>query len=294
LQARRDDQRVNERSFNGEFTFVDLAVEGTFIDALVVSPRLKTISVETIDQGIAVADDATGTGYLLFSAEDLFTRLPSPGPRSGSDRQMIAVRYADGHWQYNSNDMWVNFVPSDSDRLIARLDFDSDRVEPLQNAVGSVHGIDQGYFGGDLEFTANRWNGRPNAGEFSVEGTYFNVESDSPLASAVAEGSADTNSDGLLTVSDALRVINHLGAATLPEFQIDTPLDVNKDGFVSPRDALNVINLLASQTDGDDTAEAEGWSAVDPVSGFGLMPKAVDLLFQDEEDDDEIGLSTKM
>ncbi|MEO1528996.1 MAG: dockerin type I domain-containing protein, partial [Planctomycetota bacterium] len=282
----------NGRPNDGEFT-----VEGTYLDVVVSTPQLTTVEVESIDQGIAVADDATGHGYILFSAEDLFERLPSPGPRSGNDRQMIAVRYVDDRWQYNSNSEWVEFAPEDSDRLIAKLDFDQDTIEPLLNAVGTVHGIDQGYYGGDLEFLANQWNGKPNEGEFSVRGSFFHVESDAPLATASADGSGDTNSDGLLSASDALRVINHLDSATTAEFAIDSPFDVNKDGVVSPRDALNVINLLSSQTGNEESGEAEGVASVNRLDGFGLGAQSVDFLFgnrfsetlDDEEEDRRIG-----
>jgi hypothetical protein len=34
----------------------------------------------------------------------------------------------------------------------------------------------RGYIGGDLKYYADRWAGRNNNGEFTVEGTFFNTE----------------------------------------------------------------------------------------------------------------------
>ncbi len=141
----------------------------------VTLPSVPTVPLGAVNMGIAVADGATGTGYLLHSRENLFTRFAANPPYSGNSAQLIGVRYNDNQWQYNNNSIWIAFTPVATDRLLASVDFDADTVTSLQGATGDVHGIAQGFADGDLVFWADRWNGSPNDGEFTIQGTWFTL-----------------------------------------------------------------------------------------------------------------------
>jgi hypothetical protein len=57
--------------------------------------------------------------------------------------------------------------------LIAAVDFSNDTITGLQGVNNVENGITKGYASGDLTFTANRWGGVSNSGEFTVGGTSF-------------------------------------------------------------------------------------------------------------------------
>lgn len=160
----------NGMANNGEFT-----VAGTFFQ---VNLETVTFNIGPVNAGIAVDDDATGAGYILFSQQNLNTRFASNPPYGGNSDHLIAVRYSSGQWQYNNNHFsasWHAFTPVASDRLLARVDFTNDTIQSLQGASGQVNGIYQGFLNSNLTFIANQWNGTANAGEFTVSGTFFQV-----------------------------------------------------------------------------------------------------------------------
>ncbi|MFK7817757.1 MAG: Ig-like domain-containing protein, partial [Planctomycetaceae bacterium] len=138
------------------------------------SRLLLTTSVGEIKSGIAVSDDASGTGYVLFSDVDVQTRF-SPPPVIANSDHLIAVRYEGGQWQYNDNEDWHDFNPAATDRLLAELDFDADTITSYQCIAGSVNGISHGYANDDLTLTANLWNDDFNTGEFTISGTTFDT-----------------------------------------------------------------------------------------------------------------------
>jgi hypothetical protein len=133
--------------------------------------------VGDVGNGVAVTDDATGTGFLMYSAEPAQARFSASPPLVGSARHLIAVRYDAGtsSWQYNDNRAWISFTSLAGDRLIASMDFDADTITSLQGEDSMINGIGLGYSTGDLAFTANRWAGLGNTGEFEVTGTFFEV-----------------------------------------------------------------------------------------------------------------------
>lgn len=86
-----------------------------------------TIDITPVNNGIAVDDAATGTGYIMYSEENVFDRFSEHPPLAGNADHLIAVRVIDGEWFYNDNStQWYKFEPADSDRLLATVDFDSD------------------------------------------------------------------------------------------------------------------------------------------------------------------------
>ncbi len=126
---------------------------------------------------LAIADRATGLGYLMHSAESIFERFTGHPLNASSSHHFMMVRFEAGTWQFNDNQDWVVFTPSASDRLIAAVDFDADSVNLLIGQSGSVAGMNLGYVSGDIAVLANQWNGRANFGEFEISGTYLEISS---------------------------------------------------------------------------------------------------------------------
>lgn len=89
-----------------------------------------------------------------------------------------------------------------------------------------------------------------------------------------AETPTDVNGDGIVSVRDALAVINdlgRLGSRTLTSLDPSGfHVDVNNDGIVSPIDALAVINYLGRQS-----AQGEGELVAD-ASGEGESTQEID------------------
>lgn len=152
-------------------------VTGTFFTVSMTSGG-SIFPLGSINNGIAVYDSQTGTGFLMYTTESVHTRFAAAPPIGTNSDQLIAVRYADGSWQYNNNNsVWNSFSPAPDDRLLATLDFDADTITSLEGAVGSVFGIERGFVDGDLTFAADTWKGVYNEGEFYVTGTFFTASS---------------------------------------------------------------------------------------------------------------------
>ncbi|CAJ1430243.1 unnamed protein product [Effrenium voratum] len=87
-------------------------------------------TVTNINSGVGCTDTATGTGFIMFSGQDIRSRFSAANWAEGNADQFVCVKY-DGGWQYDSNDGFVAFSPEDSDVLVASVDFDADSVTSL-------------------------------------------------------------------------------------------------------------------------------------------------------------------
>jgi hypothetical protein len=65
------------------------------------------------------------------------------------------------------------FTPEPTDILVASVDYTNDIVTSLAGQNSNVNGIVSGYASGNLTFTANRWGGTANPGEFEISGSQF-------------------------------------------------------------------------------------------------------------------------
>ncbi len=139
------------------------------------------IDITPVNQGVACQDNATGTGYLMYSEESVHTRFSANPPwnSSSSSRNadhVICANTINGQWHYDTNSVYVPFTPRSSDRLIAQVDFSADTATSLEGQSFVVSGIQAGYAGGDLTYSSNVWNGGFNNGEFGVSGTHFVID----------------------------------------------------------------------------------------------------------------------
>jgi len=147
---------------DGEFK-----VEGTFF---VRNPR---VSVGDTGNGVAAQDDATGTGYIMYSQESVLTRFATHRPHRHNSGHLIAVKYEGGQWYYDDNAALRAFTPRDTDVLLAEVDFQWDSILSLEGTAGELYGIRRGFLTGDLTFFADRWGAKANDGEFRIDGSFF-------------------------------------------------------------------------------------------------------------------------
>ena len=161
------------QAYNGITGNGDIAGDSSGSYSLTVDSSLQitTVLIGSLRRGIQVPDNATGTGYLMYSAESAHGRFTNVDPNNSD--HVVAVRYRNGQWEIAGVSSWQVFIPRGTDRLIASVDFDVDTVNGLLGQFGNINGIMQGYFESDLAFFADLWNGSFNNGEFSVTGSFF-------------------------------------------------------------------------------------------------------------------------
>ena len=137
--------------------------------------------VGSLGAGIAVSDDATGPGYILYSEQDVHSRFSLPDYNAS---HFVAVRINGNQWQFNNDVEWIDFESTETDRLVTEVNFTGDSVAnsvayPIVNGIRSASrfGITLGgeNIESDLWFNANRFLGAPNDGEFEVLGTCFDT-----------------------------------------------------------------------------------------------------------------------
>jgi hypothetical protein len=153
---------------NGEFEVLGSQFErnlaGSPDNAVVLGP---------LGYGIAVADNAVGTGFMMYSDESVFTRFAANPPYASNSEHVVAVKYQGGQWFYNNNSAWHAFTPVGGDLLLAAVDFSNDTVSSFAGVSGQVQGVEAGYAHGDVAFSADKFAGVFNAGEFEASGFYF-------------------------------------------------------------------------------------------------------------------------
>lgn len=192
----------------------------------------EIFSFGNLNQGVGVDDNATGDGYLMYSQANVFSRFATHPPIAGNSDHVIAVQFDQGNWRYNDNATWRAFSPAAKDRLIARVDFDTDQVSSLHGFAGQQDGIARGYFSSDAVFAVNIWNGLSNAGEFSVNGTQFTVDAIDPKASYVGSTrlgiAVDDAADGTGFVLFSEQSVHN-------RFAANPPLDSNSERLIAVR-----------------------------------------------------------
>ena len=136
----------------------------------------KTRDVTQLKHGVACLDSATGTGYLLYSAENVHSRFAAHPPHASNADHFVCVRYSGG-WQYDTNSAYYSFTPRSSDVLVAAVDFTNDTVTSLAGQNSTLNGVAYGYASGNLTFEANVFAGVSNAGEFYLTGASLTTHS---------------------------------------------------------------------------------------------------------------------
>jgi hypothetical protein len=130
-----------------------------------------TMSLGRLQSGINATDRATGSGYLMWSRQNVHRRFATPKPAANNSNNLIAVVRRGNEWLYDNGRVLTAFTPASSDCLLAELDFSTDTATLLRGTDTTIHGIDAGYTAGNLAITPNWWNGAADLGEWTATGT---------------------------------------------------------------------------------------------------------------------------
>ena len=132
----------------------------------------QTLSFGNLNDGIASWDSATGTGYIMYTEEDIYSRFGA-NPGFNTADNLVAVVNQGGQWYWSSWGGLTAFTPTSSDRLLAEVDFDADTATNLEGVDTEIEGIGAGYESGDLVVTPNQFGNPPAASQddFLIQGT---------------------------------------------------------------------------------------------------------------------------
>ncbi len=226
----------------------------------------ETVSLGAINDGVAARDGATGTGFLLYSAEAVSTRFAANPPYVTNSDHVIAVQFSGGVWRYDNNNGLYAFTPEASDVLLAAVDFSTDTVQSLEDVDEVEQGIAKGYASGDLTFLANWWAGMTNAGEFTVNGTSF-VKNGAASGGGGSSGGGETVSLGAINDGVAAR-----DGATGSGFILYSQESVHSRFSANPPYVTNSDHVIAVQFSG-------GVWRYDNNNGlYAFTPQASDVL----------------
>ncbi|MCP4454750.1 MAG: hypothetical protein GY809_25095, partial [Planctomycetes bacterium] len=228
----------------------------------------ETESLGSLNNGITGQDNASGSGYIMFSEQDVYTRFASNPPYATGANHLVTVKYTGGQWTYDNNYTYVAFPPLASDLLLAAVDFSADVVTNLQGSSGQLNGIESGYLTGNVVFTPNIWVGVHNPGEFGVTGSWFERNQQAYLA----EGKfgvlyVDTNPDtttGTVSISCTQGAVEFYQGSTpiAPAALLDVPIGSVSDTYSikssqwSGIDATQ-LEIIYEDTGGDITSDCE-------------------------------------
>jgi len=107
----------------------------------------------------------------LYSVDDLNNRFDDLLPQT--DEHFSTVVYQNDKWYYDNNSKLLEFVPHDTDILVAAVDFTTNTVTDLKGYGSTFHGISLGYKEANLAFHAEQFYGAYNPGEFEVTGNWL-------------------------------------------------------------------------------------------------------------------------
>ncbi len=212
---------------------------------------LAVVSVGELNSGVAVSDDATGEGFIMYSATDVHDRFN--GISADNADHFVAVRLDGLQWQYNNDTQWLNFESELHDSLVATVNFDGDYVDnffPYQTVIEGIWIRQQRPLSDQTEYidfrvVPNQFGGQFNEGEFTVLGSSFEIADFEPillselqlgrLAAAMSDfersngqfpGLANFDTDGNPLLSWRVHILPQLGLHDLYEqFRLDEPWD---------------------------------------------------------------------
>jgi RHS repeat-associated protein len=134
---------------------------------------ITPVQVTPLNSGVACQDGATGSGYLLYSAESVHERFADNPPFSTNADHFICVKYISGQWNYDDNVAYHVFTPEEGDILVASINYDTDVITSQAGQNSTTYGIARGYASGNLGYVADQYGGAANDGEFTVTGSSF-------------------------------------------------------------------------------------------------------------------------
>ncbi|MCH6256333.1 Ig-like domain-containing protein [Puniceicoccaceae bacterium K14] len=149
-------------------------------------------SITPYNRGVAGQEEATGSGYIMYTKESVHTRFAATTPHMYNADHFIAVRHNGTTWQYDTNVAYASFTPMPSDILVAKVDFTTNTATMLAGTDTTTNGIATGYQSGDFKVLADRWNGGPNTNEFDLQGDSLLLNDGTQLGSPISSTPQET------------------------------------------------------------------------------------------------------
>jgi hypothetical protein len=173
-----------------------------------------------VNDGIWTIEASTGQGWILHSVESLFDRFSENPLEAGNSQHMAAVRFNSDsdNWEYTDNFNWFTFQPTQSDVLLAEVDYGLNTIDSLQGENEIIHGIQAGYISGDLEFLADVMGDNVDIDEFRVIGNNFEAYDYEQAISIAFSDLMFANADNPRDVNDSfeIAVVDQDGNSLLP------------------------------------------------------------------------------
>ncbi|USN44018.1 MAG: DUF2341 domain-containing protein [Candidatus Woesearchaeota archaeon] len=112
---------------------VDITCPGGDASCYFITPNGTTISGLDISNGVTTLDsDSTTTGWIMYSVEDIHTRMTDGSPHADNSNNFVAVCYTAGQWYYDDNNGCdKTFTPVSTDIIVANLSWGISSVTAL-------------------------------------------------------------------------------------------------------------------------------------------------------------------
>ena len=165
MAAWQDSVKVAEFVYDGDGKRV-AAIEGGVTTVYIgnyyeyVDDNDLETGVGTLNNGVSCQDSATGSGYLMYSATDVYQRFGSDAPPANNAAHFICVKYDNGQWQFDNDSSYHAFDPVEShwqevegppvaEQLLLDLSADPVLIDTVTTLVGCHHtpqGVDSPEF----------------------------------------------------------------------------------------------------------------------------------------------------
>lgn len=177
------DLQITPQVWNGVYNNGEFSLTGTFVDFAAATTREPAstrfdFDPDDLGRGVAAQDSRTDVGYLMYSVDDVsgrFSNMPA-----GASEKFFATTYdaTRNVWFYHANDVLYEFVPSDTDRIVATLNYGANTANIFVGTYAAIGDVSVGVIATDLVIRPQIWTGVKNNGEFGLSGSYIEFEGD--------------------------------------------------------------------------------------------------------------------
>ncbi|NVK31224.1 MAG: hypothetical protein HWE20_09475 [Gammaproteobacteria bacterium] len=270
---------IHVNQWDGKPNSGEFEVSGTYLtlaaDAETTGEQTE-YSVPGDFHDVTAVDDREGQGYILYSEQRLQRRFDTVP--SYNDQHFIAVVYEDGQWHFDSNHKLLPFESSDTDRLVAAVDFSNDQIELLDGYSTVIKGIAAGYDYGNLTADANLYQNAFNDGEFQLGGNFFAT---SPANTAIQPASTllsrTTLPDG------ALGSTSGKGWTCTGLFYHEGSFWAGNDGRTKEGDQTHEPSVIRMNIDGTKILEQIDIHALEKAAGLNWKIKTIQGVAADND-----------
>ena len=139
------------------------------------APESDSVKLGNFGDGVAFNHRSIGESYIMYSIEDVHDRFTKRSPRDADAEHFIAVVHHEDSWHYEIKGRTVQFTPTDTDVLLAKIDFSDKSIEMLQGQNSKHEGIASGYASGDFKVMCSDWKGWSKHCRLQLSGSTLNL-----------------------------------------------------------------------------------------------------------------------